>query len=161
MRAATETPSRTGVDWRVRLPACANATRRLRPPDLSIRRANRLAPFGPSPQGVPALVTLARRCSGHGVIDRCGCTTRRPVFILTLRLAEPDNCPKSYSRTVPYRRDSLPRRCAAGPRYADLIVLGADYFSVDDHGIKDIHSQLTVVDGRIVHADGRFTRHLP
>jgi predicted amidohydrolase YtcJ len=39
---------------------------------------------------------------------------------------------------------------------ADLIVLDRDYFAVPDDQIKDITSLLTVVDGRIVHADGPY-----
>jgi len=39
---------------------------------------------------------------------------------------------------------------------ADLIVLSEDYFKAPDDAIKDIRSLLTVVDGRIVHADGEF-----
>jgi predicted amidohydrolase YtcJ len=40
--------------------------------------------------------------------------------------------------------------------HADLIVLSDDYFRVPDSAIKDIRSNLTIVDGRIVHADGPF-----
>jgi predicted amidohydrolase YtcJ len=43
--------------------------------------------------------------------------------------------------------------------HADLIVLSDDYFRVPDNAIKDIRSNLTVVDGRIVHADGPFRRY--
>ena len=43
--------------------------------------------------------------------------------------------------------------------HADLIVLSDDYFKVPDNAIKDIRSNLTVVDGRIVHADGAFDRY--
>jgi predicted amidohydrolase YtcJ len=43
--------------------------------------------------------------------------------------------------------------------HADLIVLSDDYFKVPDAGIKDLRSNLTVVDGRIVHADGAFKRY--
>jgi len=39
---------------------------------------------------------------------------------------------------------------------ADMIVLDKDYFTVPDNDIKDIKSLLTVVDGRIVHADGPY-----
>jgi hypothetical protein len=42
--------------------------------------------------------------------------------------------------------------------YADLIVLDRDYFTVPVDQIKDIRSNLTIVDGRIVHADGAFER---
>ncbi|HEU4450381.1 MAG TPA: amidohydrolase family protein [Gaiellaceae bacterium] len=39
---------------------------------------------------------------------------------------------------------------------ADLIVLSDDYFKVPDDDIKDLTSLLTVVDGRIVYADGPY-----
>jgi hypothetical protein len=42
---------------------------------------------------------------------------------------------------------------------ADLIVLSDDYFTVPDNAIKDIRSNLTIVDGRIVHADGAFSQY--
>ena len=44
-------------------------------------------------------------------------------------------------------------------KHADLIVLSDDYFKVPDNAIKDIRSNLTVVDGRIVHADGAFKKY--
>ena len=40
---------------------------------------------------------------------------------------------------------------------ADLIVLDQDYFTVPVDKIKDLRSNLTIVDGRIVHADGAFS----
>ena len=40
--------------------------------------------------------------------------------------------------------------------HGDLIVLSDDYFRVPDNAIKDLRSNLTIVDGRIVHADGPF-----
>jgi predicted amidohydrolase YtcJ len=43
--------------------------------------------------------------------------------------------------------------------HADMIVLTDDYFRVPDNAIKDIKSNLTIVDGRIVHADGAFKRY--
>jgi predicted amidohydrolase YtcJ len=36
-------------------------------------------------------------------------------------------------------------------KLADLVVLNKDYFAVPDHEIKQIHSVLTVVDGKVVH----------
>jgi predicted amidohydrolase YtcJ len=39
---------------------------------------------------------------------------------------------------------------------ADLIVLSDDYFTVPDDEVKDLKSLLTVVDGRIVYADGPY-----
>jgi predicted amidohydrolase YtcJ len=41
-------------------------------------------------------------------------------------------------------------------KHGDLIVLSDDYFEVPDDQIKDLRSLLTVVDGRIVYADGEF-----
>jgi predicted amidohydrolase YtcJ len=43
--------------------------------------------------------------------------------------------------------------------FADLAVLSADYFAVPDDQIRRIESVLTVVNGRVVHAQGPF-RHL-
>lgn len=39
---------------------------------------------------------------------------------------------------------------------ADLIVLTGDYFTVPDDAVKDLRSLLTIVDGRIVFADGEY-----
>ena len=44
---------------------------------------------------------------------------------------------------------------------ADLAVLSADYFRVDDDAIKAIESVLTVVGGRIVFGQGRFDKLAP
>jgi predicted amidohydrolase YtcJ len=43
----------------------------------------------------------------------------------------------------------------------DLAVLSDDYFSVADEAIKDITSVLTIVGGRVVHADGPFQSLAP
>jgi len=45
--------------------------------------------------------------------------------------------------------------------YADLAVLSADYFSIADEEIKDLHSVLTLVGGRIVHGDQEFSGIAP
>src|SRR5207248_11385959 len=42
-------------------------------------------------------------------------------------------------------------------KYADLTVLSDDYFTVPINAIKDIRSLLTIVDGRIVYADGELS----
>ena len=42
---------------------------------------------------------------------------------------------------------------------ADLAVLSEDFFEVPDESIRQIVSELTIVDGRIVYADGDFRRH--
>lgn len=41
-------------------------------------------------------------------------------------------------------------------KLGDLIVLSDDYFTVPDDQVKDLRSVLTVVDGRIVYADGDY-----
>jgi len=46
-------------------------------------------------------------------------------------------------------------------RYADFAVLSADYFAVAEEDIADIHSELTVVGGRIVHGSGGFAGLAP
>jgi predicted amidohydrolase YtcJ len=40
---------------------------------------------------------------------------------------------------------------------ADLAVLSDDYFSLPTDGIRDLTSELTMVDGRVVHATGPFS----
>ncbi|MGI5254849.1 amidohydrolase [Actinacidiphila glaucinigra] len=45
--------------------------------------------------------------------------------------------------------------------HADLAVLNADYFSVNEDMIPEIRSDLTMVAGRIVHGAGRFTHLAP
>jgi predicted amidohydrolase YtcJ len=42
---------------------------------------------------------------------------------------------------------------------ADFAVLSHDYFDVPDEQIRQIVSELTVVDGRVVYADGAFRQH--
>ena len=42
-------------------------------------------------------------------------------------------------------------------KHADLIVLSRDYFRVPTDAIRNLHSLLTVVGGRIVHAEGRYS----
>ncbi|WP_151636067.1 amidohydrolase [Noviherbaspirillum aerium] len=44
---------------------------------------------------------------------------------------------------------------------ADLAVLSADFFSIPQEDIKSLESLLTVVGGKIVHADGEFSAHGP
>ena len=43
-------------------------------------------------------------------------------------------------------------------KLADLVVLDRDYFTVPDEQIRQIRSELTIVDGRIVHDTGKLTR---
>ena len=49
---------------------------------------------------------------------------------------------------------------AAG-HYGDFAILDRDYLSVPDEQIRDIQSNLTAVDGRIVHASGEFVSLAP
>jgi hypothetical protein len=41
-------------------------------------------------------------------------------------------------------------------KYADLAVLSHDYLAVPDQAIRKIESMMTLVGGRIVHAQGSF-----
>ncbi|RQR45843.1 amidohydrolase [Burkholderia sp. Bp9140] len=46
-------------------------------------------------------------------------------------------------------------------RYADFAVLTDDYFTIDESRIKHLSSVLTIVDGKVVHADGEFAPLAP
>jgi predicted amidohydrolase YtcJ len=46
-------------------------------------------------------------------------------------------------------------------KLADIAVLSDDYFSVEDEAIKGLSSVLTVLGGRVVHADGPFRELAP
>ena len=43
-------------------------------------------------------------------------------------------------------------------KLADLVVLNKDYLSVPDEGIKGLSSVLTIVGGKVVHAEEDFSR---
>lgn len=45
--------------------------------------------------------------------------------------------------------------------FADLVVLDSDYFTIDDEEIKKIEADLTIVDGKIVYANGDFSSFSP
>ncbi|RUT69605.1 amidohydrolase [Flavobacterium cupreum] len=45
--------------------------------------------------------------------------------------------------------------------FADLVVLDRDYFAIDDEDIKKIEADLTIVDGKIVYANGDFSSFSP
>ncbi|AXB58016.1 amidohydrolase [Flavobacterium fluviale] len=45
--------------------------------------------------------------------------------------------------------------------FADLVVLDSDYFTVADEDIKKIEADLTIVDGKIVYANGDFSSFSP
>jgi predicted amidohydrolase YtcJ len=42
-------------------------------------------------------------------------------------------------------------------KWADLAVLTKDYFSIPVHEIDQIHSVLTMVGGKVVHAEGSYS----
>ncbi|MCT2409316.1 amidohydrolase [Chryseobacterium antibioticum] len=44
---------------------------------------------------------------------------------------------------------------------ADLAVLDKDYFTIDDEEIKNIESEMTIVNGKIVYAKGEFSSFAP
>ena len=46
-------------------------------------------------------------------------------------------------------------------RYADFAVLTDDYFTIDESHIKHLSSVLTIVDGKVVHADDEFAPLAP
>ena len=43
-------------------------------------------------------------------------------------------------------------------KLADLVILSADFFSIDVDAIKDLESELTMVGGRVVYANGAYTQ---
>jgi len=45
--------------------------------------------------------------------------------------------------------------------FADLVVLDRDYFTIEDEEIKKIEADLTIVDGKIVYANGDFSSFSP
>jgi len=46
-------------------------------------------------------------------------------------------------------------------QYADFIALSEDYFRIPEARIKDLHSVLTIVGGRVVHGEAEFTDLAP
>jgi hypothetical protein len=58
------------------------------------------------------------------------------------------------------REEGVKGRIAPG-FYADLAVLSDDYFSIPAERIRAIESLMTIVAGRIVHAQGAFAAHAP
>ncbi len=58
------------------------------------------------------------------------------------------------------REEDRKGRLAAG-QLADMVLLSEDYFSVPPERIRGIESVLTLVDGKIVHAAGDFSRYAP
>jgi hypothetical protein len=60
-----------------------------------------------------------------------------------------------------FSRDDEQKGALIPGQYADLAVLSADYFTVEDDEIKAIESVLTFMDGDIVFAQGPFSAFAP
>jgi predicted amidohydrolase YtcJ len=60
-----------------------------------------------------------------------------------------------------FSRDDQRKGALTPGQFADLAVLSADYFSVDDEEIKAIESVLTIMDGEIVFAQDPFSGFAP
>lgn len=56
--------------------------------------------------------------------------------------------------------EKLKGRIAKG-QYADMVLLSEDYFSVPDESVKDIHALVTVVNGKVVYAEGAYEKLSP
>jgi hypothetical protein len=48
-----------------------------------------------------------------------------------------------------------------GHRHVDLVILPRDYFTMDVEKIKNLESELTVVNGKVVYAAGRYRALAP
>ncbi|HET7003821.1 MAG TPA: amidohydrolase family protein, partial [Puia sp.] len=46
-------------------------------------------------------------------------------------------------------------------QYADLAILNQDYFSLPVEQMKDIHALMTIVNGRVVYAEGIYQNLCP
>jgi predicted amidohydrolase YtcJ len=57
-----------------------------------------------------------------------------------------------------FAHDAAQRGTLAAGKFADLAVLSKDYLSVPVDAIGGIQSLLTMVGGRLVYADGAFTK---
>lgn len=60
-----------------------------------------------------------------------------------------------------FSRDEERKGTLKAGQLADLIVLSADYFQVPEEEIRDIHSVLTIMDGKPVWAEAEFKPHSP
>ncbi len=56
--------------------------------------------------------------------------------------------------------EKLKSKIAKG-QFADLVILNKDYFSIPVDEIKDIHSLLTIVNGKVVYAEGKYQKLSP
>ncbi len=56
--------------------------------------------------------------------------------------------------------EKLKGKIQAG-QYADMVILNKDYFSVPADDIRDIHSLLTIVNGKVVYAEGAYQKLSP
>ncbi|MCC7373982.1 MAG: amidohydrolase [Verrucomicrobiales bacterium] len=94
-------------------------------------------------------LTTGRTLGGQAMYPEKNCLTR----LEALRLYTQGS---SWFSNESGRKGTI----AAG-QMADLAVLTDDYFAVPEEQIRAIESTLTVVGGRIVHANGDFTPHEP
>jgi predicted amidohydrolase YtcJ len=46
-------------------------------------------------------------------------------------------------------------------QYADMVILNKDYFSIPADAIKGIHALMTIVNGKIVYAEGEYENLCP
>ena len=60
-----------------------------------------------------------------------------------------------------FSRDEANKGTLKPGQLADLIVLSRDYFQVPEAEIKDLHSELTLLGGKAVWAEGEFKEHAP
>ena len=58
-----------------------------------------------------------------------------------------------------FSREESVKGVIASGQYADLVVTSEDYMEVAEGKIKDLHSVLTIVDGKPVYAAGPFREH--
>ena len=56
--------------------------------------------------------------------------------------------------------EKLKGRIAKG-QYADMVILNDDYFSVAADDVRNIHALLTVVNGKVVYAEGSYSDLAP
>jgi predicted amidohydrolase YtcJ len=84
-----------------------------------------------------------------------------PLYPQSNRLDRTEALRRYTSGSAWFSGEEHKKGTIADGRLADLAVLSADYFSVPDEEIKQIESQLTVVDGKIVYAAGDFRTLAP
>ncbi|HEV8001395.1 MAG TPA: amidohydrolase family protein, partial [Planctomycetaceae bacterium] len=84
-----------------------------------------------------------------------------PLYPQSNRLDRTEALRRYTSGSAWFSAEEEKKGTIASGRLADLAVLSADYFSVLDEEIKQIESQLTLVDGKIVYGAGDFRTLAP